>query len=185
MAVNNLSVFGIYTTRVGIETAVRALKEAGFASPNISILFHHDPESAKDSPHENEIRAPEGAAAGAGTGAVTGGVVGWILGIGLLAIPGVGPLLAAGPLMAALACAGVGGALGSIAGGLIGLGISEETAKRYEGRIQQKGILLSVHNLSSELNRQAQEILVRTGAEDITSTTSPGIPAPLTKSVPA
>ena len=177
MSEKNTSVFGVYTTRAGVENAVNTLKNAHYNSADISVLFPYNLEASKDSPHEKETRAPEGPAAGAGTGAVTGGVLGWILGIGLVAIPGVGPVLAAGPLVAALACAGVGGAIGGIAGGLIGMGIREEDAKRYEGRIRQGGILLSIHNLSAESNQRAGEILALTGAEEITSTVEPKTPA--------
>lgn len=163
------AVFGIYSSRVGVESAVNALKAAGFRSSDISVLM---PESVatREFAHEKHTKAPEGAATGAGTGAVIGGALGWLAGIGALAIPGVGPLIAAGPIVAALAGAGAGGAVGGIAGALIGMGIPEYEAKRYEGSINKGGILLSVHSESSEEVDHAKEILKSTGAKDISST---------------
>src|SRR6266542_4392016 len=169
MAGKNTAVFGIYPTQDGVESGVEALKSAGFRNTDISVLF---PENAgsKDFAHEKGTKAPEGAATGAGTGAVLGGALGWLAGIGALAIPGLGPFIAAGPIMAALAGIGVGGAVGGLAGALVGLGIPEYEAKRYEGRVKQGGILLSVHSDNSEWIKRAKEILERTGAEDISST---------------
>ena len=115
-------------------------------------------------------KAPEGAATGAGAGAMVGGALGVLAGIGLLAIPGLGPFIAAGPIMAGLAGLGVGGVVGGIAGALIGMGIPEYVAKRYEGRVKEGGILLSVHSDSSDWTKRAKEILERTGAQDISST---------------
>ncbi len=130
------------------------------------------PESSgtRDFAHEKNTKAPEGAAAGAGTGVVLGGALGWLMGIGALAIPGVGPFIAAGPIVAALAGAGVAGTVGGIAGGLIGMGIPECEAKRYEGQVKNGGILLSVHSDNSDWTKRAKEILKRTGAQDIAST---------------
>ena len=169
MAGKNTSAFGIYPTRATVENAVDNLKAAGFRNTDISVLF---PESSgsKDFAHEKNTKAPEGATTGAGTGAVVGGALGWLAGIGALAIPGIGPFIAAGPIMAALAGAGVGGAVGGITGALIGMGIPEYEAKRYEGRVKDGGILLSVHSDSSEWTKRAKEILERTGAQDIAST---------------
>src|SRR6202044_2115187 len=124
----------------------------------------------KDFAVEKNTKAPEGTAAGATTGAVVGGALGWLAGIGALAIPGVGPLIAAGPIVAALTGVGVGGAIGGITGALIGMGIPEYEAKRYEGRIKDGGILLSVHCDDSNWTKRAKEILERTGATDIAST---------------
>jgi hypothetical protein len=169
MAGNNTAVFGIYPTYSSVESGVDALKMAGFRNTDISVLFPQNVGS-KDFAHEKGTKAPEGAMAGAGSGAVVGGVLGWIAGIGALAIPGVGPLIAAGPIMAALAGMGVGGAIGGITGALVGLGIPEYEAKRYEGRVRQGGILLSVHSDNSEWTKRAKEILERTGAQDIAST---------------
>jgi hypothetical protein len=138
----NTAVFGIYPTYASVESGVEALKTAGFRNTDISVLFPQNVGS-KDFAHEKGSKAPEGAAATAGTGAVAGGVLGWIIGIGVLAVPGLGPFIAAGPIMAALAGVGVGGTIGGITGALIGLGIPEYEAKRYEGRVTDGGILLS------------------------------------------
>jgi hypothetical protein len=132
------------------------------------VLFA-DGESTKEFAHEKHTKAPEGAATGAGTGAVLGGALGWLAGIGLLAIPGVGPLIAAGPIMAALAGAGVGGAVGGITGALVGMGIPEYEAKRYEGVVRDGGILLSVHSDNTQWTRKAKDILARCGARDVDS----------------
>lgn len=169
MAGKNTAVFGIYPTYASVEAAVEALKMDGFRNTDISVLF---PENVgtKDFAHEKGTKAPEGATAGGGTGAVIGGTLGWLAGIGAIAIPGVGPFIAAGPIVAALAGAGAGGAVGALAGGLIGMGIPEYEAKRYEGRIKKGGILLSVHCDDSDWVKRAKEILKRTGAEDVSST---------------
>src|SRR6188474_3388293 len=145
----NTAVFGIYSSRSGVENAVDALKAEAFRNTDISVLF---PQNAgtKDFAHEKGTKAPEGAAAGAGTGAVIGGTLGWLAGIGALAIPGLGPFIAAGPIMGALSGVGVGGALGGVAGALVGAGMPEYEAKRYEGRIKNGGALLSVHCDDSE-----------------------------------
>ena len=168
MAGKNTAVFGIYRDRYGVETAVDALKDAGFRNTDISVLF---PENigTKDLAHEKNTKAPEGTATGAGTGAVVGGTLGWLAGIGALAIPGVGPLIAAGPIVAALTGVGVGGAIGGITGALVGMGIPEYEAKRYEGRVKEGGILLSVHSDNSDWTKRAKAILERTGADDVSS----------------
>jgi Protein of unknown function (DUF3341) len=168
MAGKNTAVFGIYSTYEGVESAVDALKSAGFRNTDISVLF---PENigTKDFAHEKGTKAPEGASAGGATGVVVGGALGWLAGIGALAIPGIGPFIAAGPIMGALAGAGLGGTVGGIAGALIGMGIPEYEAKRYEGRVRKGGILLSVHSDNSEWTRKAKDTLVRTGAEDVAS----------------
>src|SRR6202022_1780292 len=124
--------------------------------------------------HEKHTKAPEGAATGAGTGAVIGGTLGLLAGIGALAIPGVGPFIAAGPIMGALAGAGTGGVVGGLVGALVGMGIPEYEAKRYEGLVKNGGILLSVHCDNSDWVKRAKEILERTGAEDISSAGEPG-----------
>jgi hypothetical protein len=169
MAGKNTAVFGIYSSYGQAESAVDALRAAGFRNTDISVLFPENVGS-KDFAHEKGTKAPEGAATGAGTGALIGGGLGWLAGIGALAIPGLGPFIAAGPIMAALAGAGVGGAVGGITGALIGMGIPEYEAKRYEGRVKQGGILLSVHSDNSDWTKRAKEILERTGAQDISST---------------
>jgi hypothetical protein len=169
MAGKNTAVFGIYGSYGAADAAVDALRAAGFRNTDISVMF---PENAgtKDFAHEKGTKAPEGATTGAGTGAVIGGAVGWLAGIGTLAIPGVGPFIAAGPIMAALAGAGVGGAVGGLTGALVGMGIPEYEAKRYEGRVNKGGILLSVHSDDSDWTKKAKAVLERTGAEDISST---------------
>jgi hypothetical protein len=168
MAGKNTAVFGIYPSLTSVEIGVDELKSVGFRNTDISVLF---PESAgtRDFAHEKNTKAPEGAATGAGTGVVLGGALGWLMGIGALAIPGIGPFIAAGPIVAALAGAGVAGTVGGIAGGLIGMGIPEYEAKRYEGQLKNGGILLSVHSDNSDWTKRAKEILKRTGAQDIAS----------------
>jgi len=148
---------------------VQSLKAAGFSNNDVSALF---PESkgTRDFAHEKNTKAPEGATTGAGTGALLGGGLGWLAGIGALAIPGLGPFIAAGPIMAALAGAGVGGAIGGLTGALVGMGIPEYEAKRYEGRVKDGGILLSVHSDNSDQAKKAKAILEGTGAQDISST---------------
>jgi hypothetical protein len=168
MAGKNTAVFGIYPEYASVENGVDALKAAGFRNTDISVLF---PENVgtKDFAHKKETKAPEGATTGATTGAVIGGGLGWLAGIGALAIPGLGPFIAAGPIMAALAGVGVGGAVGGITGALVGMGIPEYEAKRYEGRVKEGGILLSVHSDNSEWTKRAKEILEHTGAQDVSS----------------
>ena len=173
MAGKNTAAFGIYSNRAGVESAVDRLKAEGFRNTDISVLFPGNV-GTKDFAHEKHTKAPEGATTGAGTGAVVGGTLGWLAGIGALAIPGVGPFIAAGPIMAALAGAGVGGAVGGIAGALVGMGIPEYEAKRYEGRVKSGGILLSVHCDNSEWTKKAKQILEETGAEDVSSTGESG-----------
>jgi hypothetical protein len=168
MAGKNTAVFGIYRDRRGVEDAVDALRTAGFPNTDISVLFPEN-EGTKDFAHEKNTKAPEGTATGAGTGAVIGGTLGWLAGIGALAIPGVGPLIAAGPIVAALTGVGVGGAIGGITGALIGMGIPEYEAKRYEGRVKEGGMLLSVHSDNSDWTSKAKDILKRTGADDVSS----------------
>src|SRR5918998_2340741 len=163
------AVFCIAETYAQAERIVDSLKTAGFLNNDISVLLP-DKEGTRDFAHEKNTKAPEGAATGAGTGGVVGGVLGWLAGIGSLAIPGIGPFIAAGPIMAALAGAGVGGAVGGLTGALVGAGIPEYEAKRYEGRIKDGGILVSVHCDNSEWTSRAKDILERTGAQDVSST---------------
>jgi hypothetical protein len=169
MADKKTAVFGIYSTREGAEQAADAIVSAGFSSSDISVLL---PENLgkRSIGTEKSTKAPEGATAGGGTGAVLGGALGLLAGIGALAIPGVGPLIAAGPIMATLAGMGVGGTIGGVTGALVGLGIPEYEAKRYEGRIQKGGILLSVHCSTSDEVKRAKDVIERTGAEDVSST---------------
>ena len=168
MSGKNTAVFGVYPTHESADAAVDALRTKGFRSADISVLFPQNVGS-KEFGHEKGTKSAEGAVAGGGTGAVIGGALGWLAGIGMLAIPGVGPFIAAGPIMAALAGASVGGAVGGIAGALIGMGIPEYEAKRYEGRVKDGGILLSVHTDDSDWADRAKKVLERTGATDIAS----------------
>src|SRR6202795_2636390 len=165
----NESVLGIYSSRTGVENAISVLKDSGFSHTAVSVLL---PETlrSKELATEKGTKAPEGATAGAGSGAAIGGMLGWVGGIGALAIPGLGPFVAAGPIMAALAGAGVGGAVGGVTGALVGLGIPEYEAKRYEGRLQKGGILVSVHCENSEWIKRAKQTLEATGAQDISAT---------------
>lgn len=163
------SVFCIASSREQANRIVDQLKGAGFSNNDISVLFP-DQSTTRDFAHEKHTKAPEGAVAGAGTGGVIGGALGWIAGIGALAIPGVGPFIAAGPIMAALSGAAVGAAVGGIAGGLIGLGMPELQAKRYEGKVTAGNLLLSVHTESSEEIARAKHIFTEAGAQDICTT---------------
>jgi len=164
----NTAVFGIYSSRQNVEEAVLALKNSDFRNTDISVLFSENA-GTKDFAFEKHTKLPEGSSAGAGTGAVIGGVLGWLTGIGMLAIPGVGPLIAAGPIISLLAGVGAGGVIGGLTGALVGLGIPEYEAKRYEGRIREGGILLSVHCDNADWVKRAIEILKQTGAGDIGS----------------
>ena len=169
MAGKNTAVFGIYKSADQAERAVDSLISAGFPSANISVLLP-DTRSTKEFAHEKATKAPEGTAAGVTTGGAIGGTLGLLAGLGLLAIPGLGPFIAAGPIMAGLAGLGVGGAVGGVTGALIGFGIPEFEAKRYESRLQKGGILLSVHCDTSEEIKRAKEVMERAGGEDISST---------------
>jgi hypothetical protein len=168
MAGKNTAVFGIYKTVGQAEQAVDRISTAGFSSNDISVLLP-DNDSSKEFAHEKNTKAPEGTTTGVTAGGVVGGTLGLLAGIGALAIPGVGPFIAAGPIMGALAGLGVGGAVGGLIGALVGMGIPEYEAKRYEGRIKDGGILLSVHCDTSEEITRAKDLLERTGAEDISS----------------
>ena len=164
----NISAYGIYSNTLALENTVDALKNAGFRNTDISVLFP-DNQGSKDFAAQKNTKAPEGATTGAGTGAVLGGALGWLAGIGALAIPGVGPFIAAGPIMGALAGAGVGGTVGGITGALIGLGIPEYEAKRFEGRIKAGSILLSVHCDDSDWTKKAEEIMKANGGEEVSA----------------
>jgi hypothetical protein len=169
MASKNTAVFGIYRTPEDAERAVDALIGNGFSSGAISVLLP-DNESTRAFAHHKDTKAPEGTAAGVTTGGVIGGALGVLVGIGALAIPGVGPLIAAGPIVAGLAGLGVGGAVGGLVGALIGMGIPEYEAKRYEGRVKDGGTLLSVHCDTSDQVSRAKDLLKSSGAQDISST---------------
>src|SRR6266446_6397149 len=168
MAGKNTAVFGIYKTVTQTEQAVDRLLAAGFSNNDISVLLP-DNQSTKQFAHEKSTKAPEGTATGATAGGVVGGTLGLLAGIGALAIPGLGPFIAAGPIMGALAGAGTGGVVGGIIGALVGMGIPEYEAKRYEGMIKEGKILLSVHCDNSDWVKRGKDILERTGAEDISS----------------
>jgi hypothetical protein len=170
MTSKKVGVFGIYSTRNAVENATDSLVQAGFPTSDISVLLPESMGGPKDMGTEKATKAPEGTAAGVTTGGVIGGTLGVLAGVGLLAIPGLGPFIAAGPIMAGLAGLGVGGAVGGVTGALIGMGIPEFEAKRYEGRLQKGGILLSVHCDTSDEIKRAKEILKATNAEDVSST---------------
>jgi hypothetical protein len=159
-------VFGIYRSAEEAERAVDALIAAGYASTVISVLLP-DTNSSREFAHQKDTKAPEGTTAGVTAGGVIGGTLGVLAGIGALAIPGVGPLIAAGPIMAGLAGLGVGGAVGGLVGALVGMGIPEYEAKRYEGQVRGGGTLLSVHCDTSEQIARAKDLLRGTGATDI------------------
>lgn len=169
MAGKNTAVFGIYATGEHAERAVDTIIAAGFPSADISVLLP-DTESTKEFAHHKDTKAPEGTTAGVTAGGVIGGTLGVLVGVGALAIPGVGPLIAAGPIMAGLAGLGVGGAVGGLVGALVGMGIPEYEAKRYEGHVKNGGTLLSVHCDTSEEITRAKDLLKSTGATDIAST---------------
>src|ERR1700688_1716092 len=170
MSGKKVGVFGIYSTRAAVENATDSLIRSSFPASDISVLLPESLGGPKDMGTEKATKAPEGTAAGATTGGVIGGTLGVLAGVGLLAIPGLGPFIAAGPIMAGLAGLGVGGAVGGVTGALIGMGIPEFEAKRYEGHLQKGGILLSVHcDTPGEIMR-AKEVVKSTGAEDVSST---------------
>src|ERR1700686_3201990 len=177
MAGKKTAVFGIYKTANHAEQTVDRLIAAGFTSDDISVLLP-DSKSSKEFAHEKNTKAPEGTATGVTTGGAVGGTLGLLAGIGAIAIPGVGPFIAAGPIMGTLAGIGAGGAVGGLMGALIGMGIPEYEAKRFEGRIKEGGVLLSAHcDTSQEIDR-AKELLKRTGAEDISSSSEASAPHP-------
>jgi hypothetical protein len=163
---SNKAVFCVATSATQADQIVDRLKDAQFSNNDISVLFP-DKGTTRDFAHEKNTKAPEGAVTGAGTGGVLGGALGWIAGIGALAIPGVGPFIAAGPIIAALSGAAIGATVGGIAGGLIGLGIPEIEAKRYEGKVKAGNILISVHTENSEEIARAKEIFTLAKAQDI------------------
>jgi len=168
MALKKTAVFGIYPSAGQAERAVDALVLERFSNADVSVLLP-DNQSSKEFAHEKNTKAPEGTTTGVAAGGTIGGTLGLLAGIGALAIPGLGPFIAAGPIMGALAGLGVGGAVGGLVGALVGMGIPEYEAKRYEGRVKNGGVLLSVHCDTSDEITRAKDILKRTGAEDISS----------------
>jgi len=163
------SVYAIAISEGQANQIVDGLTKSGFSTNDISVLFP-DKESTHEFSHEKNTKAPEGAVTGAATGGVLGGTLGLLAGIGALAIPGVGPLIAAGPLLAALSGAAAGATVGGIAGGLVGLGIPEIEAKRYENRLAEGNILISVLAETGDHVTRAKEVLKNAGAEDISVT---------------
>jgi hypothetical protein len=156
-------------TEAQADTIVAKLRTEGFSDNDISVLFP-DKGSTRDFAHKKETKMPEGATVGASTGGVVGGTIGLLAGIGALAIPGLGPFIAAGPIMAALSGGAIGALGGGLTGALVGLGIPEYEAKRYEGKVKEGGILISVHSDSNDETRQAKDIFKESGAHDISST---------------
>lgn len=168
------SVFGLVRNESQACNIVDDLRQAGFSNNDISVLLP-DKSGTRDFAHEKHTKAPEGAATGAATGGVLGGTLGWLAGIGALAIPGLGPFIAAGPIMAALSGAAVGAAAGGLTGALIGMGIPEFEAKRYEGKVKEGNILVSIHSDNSDETKRAKEILESDGATDISSAGEEGV----------
>jgi hypothetical protein len=166
------SIFCIAASHAQAAEILESLSAAGIPNEHISALWP-DQAGIQYFAHERHTKAPEGMAAGASTGGLVAGALGWLAGIGALAIPGVGPFLAAGPIMAALSAAAVGAALGGVTGALIGLGIPEYEARRYEGKIKEGNILISVHPDNAAQTERAREIFERCGAHDISSTSVP------------
>lgn len=164
------AVYGIVQTRAQAESIVSGLRSAGFTGNHISVLFP-DKGGTKDFAHEKNTKAPEGATTGGVAGMGIGAALGWLAGIGSLAIPGVGPFIAAGPIMAALGGAAVGGATGGLVGALVGLGIPEYEAKLYDGKVRGGNVLVSVHAEDGAQQKRAKQILEQAGAEDISSST--------------
>ena len=169
MADQKVAVFGIYHTKVQAERAVDDLLAGHFSNDDISVLLPDNDRGTRDFAHEKNTKAPEGATAGVSAGGALGGVLGLLAGFGALAIPGVGPFIAAGPILSGLAGLGAGGAFGGLIGALVGMGIPEYEAKRYEGRIKDGGILLSVHCDSAAEISRAKDLLKQTGAQDVSS----------------
>jgi len=170
------AVYCIAQDRAKAETIVEGLRTAGFSSSEISVLMP-DKSGTRDFAHEQNTKLPEGAATGGVAGMGAGAILGWLAGIGTLAIPGVGPFIAAGPIMAALGGAAVGGAAGGVIGALVGMGIPEYEAKLYDGKIRDGNVLISVHTDSSDEVKAAKEIYERAGAEDIKSTSEATVSA--------
>ena len=169
------AVFCIVNSEAQATRIVDDLKVAGFASNDISALFP-DKAGSRDFAHKQETKAPEGAASGATAGGLLGGSLGWLAGIGALAIPGVGPFIAAGPIMAALGGAALGAATGGLTGALVGYGIPELEAKQYEGKVKGGNILLSVHTEDGDQVSRVKEIFKRHNAEDIAYTGESSVP---------
>jgi len=169
------AVYGIAKTRAQAESVVEQLRSTGFSGEDISVLFP-DTAGSRDFAHEKNTKAPEGATAGGVAGMGAGAVLGWLAGIGTLAIPGVGPFIAAGPIMAALGGAAVGGATGGLVGALVGMGMPEYEAKLYDGRIRSGNILVSVHTADGDEQKRAKQIFDASGLEDVSSSAEASVP---------
>jgi hypothetical protein len=170
------AVIAIVETDAQAQSIVNELGGAGFRSSDISVLFP-DKDGTQAFAHEHNTKAPEGAVAGAGAGGVVGGTVGILAGIGALAIPGLGPFIAAGPLLAALSGAAAGAAVGGLTGALVGMGIPEYEAKLYEGKLRNGNLLVSVHTDNSDQQKLAQDIFKRNGAKDVTTKSEAAVPS--------
>src|SRR5688572_19600915 len=173
---SNKAIIGLVTSQAQAERIVDQLQSASFSSNDISVLFP-DKQGTRDFAHEKNTKAPEGAVTGAGAGGVVGGTLGLLAGIGALAIPGVGPFIAAGPIMAALSGAAAGAAVGGVAGALIGMGIPELEAKQYEGKLKAGNILMSIHVEDANERKRAKETLEKCGAKDVATASEKGVPA--------
>jgi hypothetical protein len=169
MADRDIAAFALFPDRESVERAINLLRGAGFRNSDVSVLMQ-DSEGTKDFAHEAHTKAPEGAATGAAAGAVLGGIMGWLVGAGALAIPGIGPFIAAGPIVAALAGVGAAGAAGGLIGALVGVGIPEYEAKLFEGRLRKGHILVSVHSDDAKWSKKATDLLRQAGGEHVSST---------------
>jgi hypothetical protein len=169
MADRDIAAFGLFPDQTTLERAINELRAGGFRNSDVSVLMNDTPGN-KDLAHEAHTKAPEGAATGAAAGAVVGGVMGWLVGIGALAIPGIGPFIAAGPIVAALAGIGAAGAAGGLIGALVGVGIPEYEAKLYEGRLRKGHLLVSVHCDDAKWAKKAEDLLKKAGGEHVAST---------------
>ena len=169
------AVIGVVDSHTRAEELVFALQQAGFAMSDVSVLFA-DKQGTHDFAHEHNTKAPEGAVAGVGAGGAIGGTIGLLAGIGAIAVPGVGALIAAGPLMGALSGAAAGAAVGGVAGALVGMGIPEIEAKVYEGKLKSGNALVAVHTESSDLRKKATETMKRFGAHDVDSVGEANVP---------
>jgi hypothetical protein len=172
---NQKAVFGIVQSQLEAESVLAALQGAGFTPRDVSVLFN-DPNASRDFATEKGTKAPEGAMAGGGVGGAVGGTLGLLAGLGLIAIPGLGLLVAAGPILAALSGAAVGAATGAVAGGLVGLGIPEIHAKLYEGKINEGKLLIAVHTENDDQIERAKSVLTARGAQDVTVTREATVP---------
>jgi hypothetical protein len=168
MADRDIATFGLFADQAGLERAINDLRAAGFRNSDVSVLMQETPGN-KSLAHEAHTKAPEGAATGASAGAVVGGVLGWLIGIGALAIPGIGAFIAAGPIVAALAGVGAAGAAGGLIGALVGVGMPEYEAKQYEGRLRKGHLLLSVHSDDAKWAKKAAEVLKTSGGQNVGS----------------